>query len=177
MRGTPQAFLAFAPRGAGVLCALFYFVDGRDVFGWFSGAVDSAHRSAFFQLESFYSRDVSAFLATEDSDIQGGWRFDYARSEPQLDKPLPVRQDVLPELDRLQGAFVSEWLFFPADPAAAREVETYRTMELPLCDVAIKPQVLNRMSKGAALWRYLSHDFDMHVLDYLLPRWPLDFRG
>ncbi|MFZ5512083.1 MAG: hypothetical protein ACOZCP_18720 [Pseudomonadota bacterium] len=177
MKGTPQAYLAFAPRGAGLLCALFYFEEDRDVYGWFIGAADSGHRAAFFQLENFYSRQPTAFFATEGSDIQGGWRFDYARSEPGLDRPVPVRQDLVPELDRLQDAFCNEWLFFAGDPRADQDVEAYRQMELPCGDVAIKPQRLNKMQKGAALWRYFSHDFNRNVLDYLMPRWPLDMRS
>jgi len=177
VRGTPQTFLAFAPRGAGLLCALFYLVEGQDVFGWFTGAADSEHRAAFFELENFYSPAPGGFLATDGNDLQGGWRFDYSKREPGLDKGLPVPQDWIPELDRLQDVFDEEWLFFPEDPSAAREVEAYRDMELPLGEVAIKCQALGKLQKGAAVWRYFSPDFDGNVLDYLLPRWPLDYRG
>lgn|SRR5574340_476233 len=176
MRGTPQTFLAFAPRGAGLLCAMFYFEEKRDVFGWFVGAVDSQEAAAFFQLENFYTPQVTGFFATQGNDLQGGWRFDYARRDARLDKPLPVPQERVPELDRLQDAFDNEWLFFRDDPGAERQVAAYRDMELPLGAVNIKPQRLNKLEKGAALWKYRSHDFDSNVLDYVMPRWPLDFR-
>lgn len=177
MKGTPQVFLAFTPRGVGLLCALFYLEQERDVCGWFAGAVDFQHRAAFFELENFFSPQVTAFFATEGNDIQGGWRFDYSKSEPVLDEPLAVRQDLVLALDHLQDAFDNEWLFFRDDPGALQHLEAYRELELPVGEVNIKPRRLNRLQKGAAIWRHLSGGFDRNVLDYMMPRWPLDYRG
>ena len=34
---SPNVFLAYAPRGVGLRCAVAYFGAGRDAFGWFTG--------------------------------------------------------------------------------------------------------------------------------------------
>src|SRR3970282_2109713 len=48
-RQTPNVFLADAPRGIGLRCALAYLASERDVYGWFLGARDDARTvSAFF---------------------------------------------------------------------------------------------------------------------------------
>ena len=36
----PECFIAYAPRGGGLLCAVTYFAHGDDVAGWYVGLKD-----------------------------------------------------------------------------------------------------------------------------------------
>jgi len=170
-----EAFLAYAPRGPGLLCALAYFTVEKDVYGWWTGFKDYGYLSAYFKLDSFYAPENTAFLATEGSDLYGGWRFDYARSEPALDRPVPVEDAVAHRLDQLQELFFNEWLFARADPVAQGELEAYASGELALQDVNIRHRRLNKLDHHGAVWIYRSHGLDGHVVDYLSARWPLDY--
>ena len=85
-----EAFLAYTPRGPGLMCALLYFTIERDVYGWWTGFHDYRYLPAYFKLENFYAPEDTAFLATEGSDLYAGWRYDYSRSVPLLDPPLPI---------------------------------------------------------------------------------------
>src|SRR6185436_13577306 len=53
---TPHRFIAYAPRGAGLRCALAYLGAGRDVYGWFTGPrADGSIAAEFFLIEEFYT--------------------------------------------------------------------------------------------------------------------------
>ena len=73
------------------MCALFYFVLDNNVYGWWTGFHDYRYLPAYFELESFYSAADTVFLATEGSDLYGGWRYDYSRSAPALDRAQTAR--------------------------------------------------------------------------------------
>ena len=170
-----EAFLAYAPRGPGLMCALCYFVLVNNVCGWWTGFHDYRYLPAYFQLESFYSAADTVFLATEGSDLYGGWRYDYSRSAPALDRAIGVDDVVAHRLDRLQELFFNEWLFSRADPKAQDEVETYARGELALEDINIRSQRLNKLDRHGAVWIYRSPGLDGQVVDYLSARWPLDY--
>lgn len=54
---TPSIFIAYAPRGAGLRCALAYLSSGRDVYGWYTGPRDDVSFAAcYFLLENFYGQ-------------------------------------------------------------------------------------------------------------------------
>ncbi len=171
----PRSFIAFAPYGVGVLCALFYFEKGRNVYGWWIGARDSEYHSAYFKLEEYFSTKASRFYATQGCDLYGGWRLLYSAKLPELDKPLTMDEDVAHELDRVQDMFVSEWLFFEDAPEAAVEREAYDRMNLPVFHVSVRAEGINRLNKDEPVWLYRAHDFDGGVLDYLARYWPLDY--
>lgn len=174
---TPQTYLAFAPQGVGLLCAVVYFEEGNDVYGWWTGARNSHYACAFFKLEGFFSVRDPVFYATEGTDVYGGWRFDYSAIEPRLDKSIPVPDTVCHRLDQLQGVFFSEWLFYSGDPGAEEEINAYRKAGLPVQEVNVKHKRLNKLAKGDVVWSYRSHDLDWDVIEYLMRRWPLDHRG
>ena len=45
---TPQSYIAYAPFGAGLMCAAVYFEHGTDVVGWWIGARGYEYHSAYF---------------------------------------------------------------------------------------------------------------------------------
>jgi len=172
-----EAFLAYAPRGAGLLCAVCYFKaeNGTDLCGWWIGFKDHHYIPAYFTLQNFYTLEDTAFLATAGSDLYGGWRYNYSRSQPALDPPVRVDDAFAHRLEQLQELFFSEWLFDRTDPGAVEDLARYATDELAVQDVNIRYQRLNKLDRHGAVWIYRSHGLDGQVIDYLAARWPLDY--
>ena len=50
-----ECFLAYAPRGAGLLCAVTYVSGEPDIVGWFVGAKGGSYPSAYFRVLRNYS--------------------------------------------------------------------------------------------------------------------------
>jgi hypothetical protein len=174
-----EAFLAYAPRGPGLMCAVFYFKaeNETDVYGWWTGFKDYRYLPAYFQLENFYAVENTAFFATEGSDLYGGWRYEYSKSEARLDKPIAVEDEAAHRLDQLQDAFFSEWLFYRSDAGAQEELAAYAKDELSVQDVNIRHKRLNKLDHNGAIWTFRSHGLDGQVIDYLRTRWPLEYRS
>lgn len=172
----PKTFIAYAPFGAGVLCALFYFERDQDVYGWWIGARDSESHTAYFWLEAFYTSHPTRFHASEGMDLYGGWRYLYSARQPRLDKPVAVDDAAAHELERLQSAFAAEWLVFEDDRDIGSEREAYGRMGLILGRVAIRSRRLGRLDERQPVWLYRSHGCDLNVVEYLQKHWPLDAR-
>jgi len=171
----PEVYIAYAPHGPGLECAVTYFIQGNDVYGWWIGFSDYAFPSAFFKLENFFSAREGIFYATEGSDIFGGWRYEYSRKQPKLDKPIPVNEEIAHKLDQLQDAFVNEWLWVRGDADTAEESEAYACDEIAVQDVNVKHRRLGKLDKGGAVWTFESHGLNLEILDYLVARWPLAY--
>jgi hypothetical protein len=174
---TPRSLIAYAPYGVGLMCALVYFERDADVYGWWIGARDSEYLSAYFRLEHLFSSKPTRFYASEGSDLYDGWKHLYSARETKLDKPVPVEDAISHELERVQGMFVSEWLFFDNDPDIAAERAAYDRYNMPLGTVNLRAHRLNRLDKHHAVWLYRSHDFQAAVLEYLQRFWPIDYRS
>src|SRR3990172_12239271 len=86
----PHSFIAYAPRGMGLLCAVVCAVRGKDVCGWWVGSADGEYQTAFFLLDGYFSSDEHPFYATKGGDLYGGWVYDYQVKPPGLDKPVAV---------------------------------------------------------------------------------------
>jgi len=173
---TPQTHIAYAPWGAGLLCALVYLERGDDVYGWWLGARDVEWHSAYFRLAHFYTSKPTRFLASEGMDLYGGWKHLYTARTPDLDKPEPVDNDAAHDLDRVQGMFAREWLVFEDDEDAAAERAAYEKMGLPLGHVAVRSKRLGKLDESQAVWIHRSRGFDAAVLETLQQHWPLDYR-
>jgi hypothetical protein len=173
----PKVALAYAPRGPGVMCALFYFVDGEDVYGWFTGARAAEFPASFFALEGYYSkRETGCYRSVED-DCYGAWVAMTAAGERPLDPPAPIQDRFCHELERLQDAFVREWLFHPDDSNAAAESAEYAKRELAVQPVNIRAKKLNKFVTTEPVWTYASADLDARIVGFLAKRWPLDYTG
>jgi len=170
-----QAFLAYAPRGPGLLCAVAYLTLGDAVCGWWTGFHDYRYLPAYFKLERFYSAQDVCLLATEGSDLYGGWRYDYSRSQPALEPPLRIQDELVRPLAQLQELFFDEWLFDRSQPHVEEELVAYARGELAVQDVNIRHRRLNKLDPHGAVWLYRSHGLDGQVIDYLAARWPLDY--
>jgi hypothetical protein len=173
---TPRSYIAYAPFGVGLMCAVVYFERDPDVYGWWTGARDSDHHSAYFKLEGFYSTKPTRFFATDGMDLYGGWKYLYTARTPMLDRPEPV-DDAAHELDRVQGMFSREWLVYGDDPEAVSEREAYARMGLPLGRVAVRSRRVGKLDESQAVWIHRSPGFDDAVLSLIAQHWPLDYRG
>ena len=174
---TPAAFLAYAPRGAGLLCGVVYRSWGDHVAGWWTGAAQAEARSAYFLAEHFFGPAHRTLLASEGNDLYGGWQYDFSRSRAPLADPVPCEDGLCHELERIQFQFSREWLVFDDDPEAIAESEAYADGELSTGPVLIRHAMLNKLSKGNAVWTYGSPTLDLNVIGFLAARWPLDYRA
>jgi hypothetical protein len=171
----PQHYIAYAPHGLGLECALCYFVEGAHVYGWWTGFKDYQYPSAFFMIEHYFSDRNTILYATEGADIYGGWRYDYSRRAPKLDSAIAVDDAICHKLERLQDAFANEWLWYRGDPGSDEEARAYERAELAVQDVNLKHRQLGKLRKDAPVWIERSRGLDLGIVDYLAARWPLDY--
>lgn len=172
---TPQVFIAYTPRGAGLSCALAYRRTPRDVCGWFIGARNGDSVANYFLIDDFEHPSQTRFLATGDPFL--GWTNEYAPAALALDPPARLADALCHELVRLQDAFRHEWLCYRSDPAAVAEFDHYAQGELAAGDVAIRFHRLARFSRLEPTWTFYSPKCENPVVGYLLRHGPLDYRG
>ena len=159
---TPNVFLAYAPRGAGLRCALAYLGSKRDVYGWFIGPCsDASIASCYFLLEDFYGGGPSRYEVVNQPDLHSAWGLDEARRH---------------ELARMQEAFAHEWLLCRDDSRAAAELRAYADAELAVGEVNVRFERLAKFSTLQPNWTYYSSHFERSVLRHLSKRWPLEYR-
>jgi hypothetical protein len=171
----PQAYLAYAPNGPGLFCALFWFVQDDDVYGWFTGAKAHEHPARFFMLEDYYSkRETQCFISAAD-DVHGDWMRSSTRDESRIDRPVPVPNELCPELDRLQDAFVREWLFYEGGEGYPQEAPLLRKRGLPVLGVNIRASRLDKLTGEGPVWTYCTPGADVRMVAYLSRRWGLDY--
>jgi hypothetical protein len=158
----PNIFLAYAPRGAGLRCALAYLATERDLYGWFTGPGDDGGiASVFFISEDFYTNRPARYEAVAAAELHSHWSLDEARRH---------------ELAQMQEAFAQEWLIYRDDPRAAAELEAYAEAELAAGEVNVRFERLAKLSKLKPNWTYYSPQFERSVLRHLVKRWPLEYR-
>jgi hypothetical protein len=147
---TPEIFLAHAPRGEGLRCALAYLSDERDVYGWFTGPrKDVTIASCYFLIEGYYTNRPMAYQAVDLADLHSAWSLDEPRRH---------------ELARMQEAFVHEWL-------QDREVRAGWT------GLQVREDALARFSTQQPTWTHYSPGFARGVLRFLAKRWPLAYHA
>lgn len=60
-------------------------------------------------------------------------------------------------------------------PGSATEADACRILGLPVQPVNIRKRKLNKFEKTDAVWTYRQRNLDLWVIDFLLPRWSLDY--
>jgi len=173
----PHVHLAYAPRGAGVLCAAFWLAHGPDCFGWFTGAQAYEHPAHFFLLENYYSTHETVCYRSADNDVRGKWVQVSAhdRSASALETPGPLPEPLCHDVEQLQNAFVREWLFYRHAPDSEPDAAALRARELPVMALNIRPRKLNKLQTGAPVWTFTSPGADLNVLTFLARYWTLDY--
>jgi hypothetical protein len=157
----PNLFIAYAPRGIGLRCAVAYLTSGRDAYGWFTGPrLDLGVASRYFLLEDFYSAGPVSHDEVDLAGLHSGWSL----SEPRRY-----------ELARLQESFSREWLCYRADAWAAADFEAYARAELAAGEVSVRFARLAVFSRLQPNWTFYSRGFQHGVLRHLAGRWPLEY--
>ena len=159
---TPNLFIAYAPRGAGLRCALAYLGAERDIYGWYTGPrPDGELASEFFLIEDFYTNRPTRYSSADMGALHSRWALDEDRRH---------------ELARMQEAFANEWLVYPGDARAPAELEAYAEAELAAGRLLLRSERLTRLSTLQPNWTYYSPHFERSVLRHLAKRWPLEYR-
>lgn len=159
---TPNVFIAYAPRGAGLRCAVAYLAEERNVYGWYTGPRDDGGlAAAFFVIDDFYTRRPARYEAVEHAELHSRWSLDEARRH---------------DLAQMQEAFAREWLVYRDDPRAAAELEAYVEAELASGEVSVRFERLAKFSTLQPNWTYYSPGFERAVLRFLAKRWALEYR-
>jgi len=169
------SYLAFMPRGPGMLCGVMSIVVGDDVYGWYTGPAGNRIAAAFFMLEHYYSTHETAFYHSVEDDVYSAWVLAWPPVEIDMGRSAPVPEEMRHELERAQDAFGAEWLFYCDDPAAADELAWYRARGLPPGKLGIQHDKLNRFDQGGVVWTHASAALDTNIIDFLRQRWPLDY--
>jgi len=158
---TPNVFIAYAPRGVGLRCALAYLGSERDVYGWFTGPrADGGIASEFFLIEGFYSIRPVRYEAVEAAALHSRWALEEARRH---------------ELAEIQEAFAREWLVYRDDLRAASEAAAYAEAELAASEPGLRFERLAKLSTLQPNWTYYSPHCERSVLRHLAKRWPLEY--
>lgn len=159
---TPETFIAYAPRGAGLRCALAYLESKRDVYGWYTGPrADGGVAAQYFLSEEFHTMRPARDHFVDQRDLHSPWALDEARRH---------------ELARMQEAFAHEWLMYRDDTRAAGELASYARAELAAGEVLLRFERIAKLSTLQPNWTYYSPHFERSVLRHLAKRWPLEFR-
>lgn len=158
----PQVFIAYAPRGAGLRCALAYLEDASDVYGWFAGPRhDASVAACYFLLENFHATVRMRYEEVEQSALHSAWSLCEERRH---------------ELAALQDTFMREWLFYRDEPRAQAQLLAYGEAELAAAEINLRFERLRRLSKLQPNWTYFSPRFERGVLRALTSYWPLEYR-
>jgi len=173
----PWVHLAYAPRGAGLLCALFWFAADDHVYGWFTGAKAHEQVKSFFMLEDYYSKRQTVCYRSAQDDPYGDWLVCSTEKESRIDRPIPVSTELCHELGRMQDAFVREWLLFEGGQDYERQAEALHARGLPALAANIRPSRIDKLATSKPVWTYSSPGADAHVVAFLAKRWPLDYRA
>jgi hypothetical protein len=171
----PKTYFAFAPRGPGLMCALFYFADARSVYGWYTGSRAGEFPASFFMLEDYFSPREMRFYASAADDVYSGWMLRTKDAETPIDPPPPVPEPLLHEMERLQDAFMREWLVYAGDPHATEDAKAYAARELSFQPVNLRADKLAKLSTDEAVWTCASPDCDLNIVSTLRRHWSLDY--
>jgi hypothetical protein len=159
---TPEYFLAYTPRGAGLRCAIVYLSSKADVYGWFIGPCpDQSIASGYFILQDLHTAGPYRYETVAEADLHSGWLLDESRRL---------------ELARAQEIFAAEWLVYPGDPRSEADREEYNRAELAVGEIKVRYDRLARFSKLQPTWTFYSPRFERTVLRRLAKHWPLEYR-
>jgi hypothetical protein len=169
-----HAYLACAPRGAGLAAALFYAMRGKDACGWIAHERHAACAAAFFVLRDHGLSAEAVCCRSVGDDPFGSW----------IEQAVPVTNEVrcpisdadCRELSETRSAFVRTWLFTPDDPLEEEERAAYRKLGLPLRPVNIRSTQFHRFDRNRAVWVHASPGIDLSIVLFVKKRLPLDGR-
>lgn len=168
----PKVYISYSPGNSGAVFALLYCGGGADIYGWHVEARNTYFSAAFFMVEDFYSSGALRLYRSVEDDVYSLWTIDCPPTREKIRSPLP--DAMAHELERVQSAFVDEWLFFRHDDRIDAELAAYPARGLPIQEVNIKSRRLDRLHKTNSGWVYLSQGLDPGVTQLLRKYWRLN---
>jgi hypothetical protein len=169
-----HAYLACAPRGAGLAAALFYTMRGKDACGWIAHERHAGCAAAFFALRNHGLSAETVYCRSVGDDAFGSW---IEQAAPVTnDVRCPISETDCRELSAMRSAFVRAWLFSADDPLEEEECAAYRKLGLPLRPVNVRSAQFHRFDRNRAVWVHASPGIDLGIVLYLKRRLPLDGR-
>lgn len=105
--------------------------------------------------------------------MHGDWFIVSLEGETRIEAPGPVPSFLSPELERIQDAFVREWLSYSDEDA--RAAQALRARELPARGVNLRPTNLPRLATGAPVRTISTPGADLKLITFLGGRWMLDY--
>ncbi|MCS6945256.1 MAG: hypothetical protein RMK97_07580 [Sutterellaceae bacterium] len=170
----PQVHIAYAPRGAGLLCAMFWFTQHGHVYGWYTGARGRDYQASYFVLEQFEAARETVFYRSVGNDLRGRWVRVTRGGESPLANVRPVPEALAHELAQLQEAFARHWLLYRSEAQEA-DIAALQAQALPLLDINVHPQRLAQLHKVDPLWTYSTPGADLRLVAYLGKCWSLNY--
>jgi len=158
---TPQAFVAYAPQGPGLRCAMLYFAAGEDLWGWYIGPMGKLLVADYFQVAGFHALREPRYEAVDIAGMHGRWVENRAMCR---------------ELARMQEQFARDWLVYGSAGEARAELASYERAGLAAGEVNLRFARLAELSRTLPEWTYTSPAFEPAVLTWLAARWALDYR-
>jgi len=167
-----KIYISYSPDKAGSVFALFYFESGNDVIGWHIETRERYFSAAFFMIEDFYAGDDVRLYRSVEDDVYGAWTIDHPPTRDRIRCPLSEAQ--LHELERLQSAFVEDWLFFGDDARIESELAGYQVQGLPVYWANIRWKRLHKLRKCGTEWIHAMPGTDPNVAQFLRKYWRLN---
>lgn len=148
---------------------MFYIERGVDVYGWYAEARRARYRAAFFMIENFYAEHATLLYRSVEDDVYATWIREVPGPGPSL--RCPVEDNLAHELERLQSAFIDEWLFFADDPAQSAEADAFARSALPTFAFNVRSRRLGQLDQTRAVWTHRSPGTNGDILDFLHKCW------
>ena len=156
---------------------MMYLKAEPDIYGWWIGRRGTEFHTAYFRLADFYST-ATGLYTSDGSDLYGGWAHELTSGhERPVDPPLEVEPDVAHRLEEAQDAFRGEWLVLRDDRDAQAQQSAFAEAEIAWSEVNFQFGRLNKFVKHGAIWTYYSRGFEAAVGQFVMRRWPVDYRG
>ena len=170
-----KSFLAYAPYGPGLMCALFYLADAHNVYGWYTGSKQGDFPAHFFMLDDYYSPHESRFYISIEDDVYGAWGRVTKSGLTPIDPPSPLPDEMMHALEQAQDSFCREWLFYADDPARRDDIAVFAGRDLSVQSVNIRAGRLNKLQVNPAVWSYVGAQCDLNIVNHLRRHWSLDY--
>ncbi len=169
----PKVYLSLSQETPPSLTALCYVEVDNDLYGWYLFAQEHDMSPGFFMIENFYTARTPVLYRSVEDDAYAAWTVDYPLRKNAI--RCPVHDGLVHELERIQSAFVDDWLFFENDPDNAAEFAAYQRRKLPLQVANIRIKKLSRFRKTGPRWTHCTPGTDINVPEFLSKHWNLDW--
>lgn len=144
MAADVQIYIDFDPYENGLLVGLACQRRGENE--WLGVCIfnDDAQRT-LFRLVLDTDQEPELFLATADGDPWGGWAYNFANIQSDLDPPVPMDETTGKMLQSLAGQFISEWFWLDDAAGADALAAQYEGLGFETFHINVLPEKISDM--------------------------------